>query len=82
MKNRKKIQLNKALYDDILRFFIEEKRTPEIELRIREGIDKDIEARIRREWYTLYKCAPTEAEREKARQLYLDAAGIPEDFRW
>ena len=35
-----------------------------------------------RELYTTYKTAPTEEEREKARQKYLDSKGIPESFRW
>ena len=30
----------------------------------------------------IYETAPTEEEREKARQEYLDRRGIPEDFRW
>ena len=29
-----------------------------------------------------YKTAPTEEEREKSRQEYLDRRGIPENFRW
>ena len=35
-----------------------------------------------RELYTKYKTAGTDAEREEARQKYLDSRGIPEDFRW
>ena len=32
--------------------------------------------------YTQSKTAPTEEEREKSRQEYLDRRGIPESFRW
>ena len=39
-------------------------------------------AMVERELYTRSKTAPTEEEREKARQEYLDRRGIPEDFRW
>ncbi len=35
-----------------------------------------------RELYSKYKMAPTEEEREKSRQEYLDRKGIPESFRW
>ena len=35
-----------------------------------------------RELYTKSKTAPSEEEREKARQEYLDRRGIQADFRW
>ena len=38
-------------------------------------------AMVERELYTRSKTAPTEEEREKARQEYLDRRGIPENFR-
>ncbi len=81
MKSQK-IQINKTLYDDILRYFLYGKQTEEISRRIHDGIEKDIDARIRREYYSKSKTAPTEQEREKARQAYLDAVGVPENFRW
>lgn len=37
---------------------------------------------VERELYTKSKNAPTEEEREKARQEYLDRRGIQADFRW
>lgn len=37
---------------------------------------------VERELYTKSKTAPTEEEREKARQEYLDTRGIQADFRW
>ena len=37
---------------------------------------------VERESYTKSKTAPTEEEREKARQEYLDRRGILADFRW
>lgn len=37
---------------------------------------------VERELYTKSKTAPTEEEREKARQAYLDRRGILADFRW
>jgi hypothetical protein len=34
------------------------------------------------EHFTQYKTAATEAEREQARQRYLESIGMPADFRW
>ena len=34
------------------------------------------------ELYAQYKTAPTEEQREQARQEYLDKRGVPESFRW
>jgi len=35
-----------------------------------------------RSYYTAYKTAPTEQEREEARKKYLDERGVPESYRW
>lgn len=51
---------------------------PEIEKALMEKLD----SMVKRELYTTFKTAPTEEEREKARQEYLDKCGIPESFRW
>ena len=64
--------------------------TPQISLgeiddvlpEIKKGLEEKMEAMVRRDLYTKYKTAPTEEEREKARQEYLDKCGIPESFRW
>ena len=37
---------------------------------------------VNREVYSKSKTAPTEEEREKFRQEYLDRREIPENFRW
>ena len=37
---------------------------------------------VNRNLYTRYKTAPTEKEKEKARQEYLDRKGIHSSFRW
>lgn len=39
-------------------------------------------AMVERELYTKSKTAPSEEEREKARQEYLDRRGVPDSFRW
>ncbi len=37
---------------------------------------------VRHELYAKYKTAPTQGEREKARQEYLEKRGVPDNFRW
>lgn len=49
---------------------------------IKTGLERKLENIINRMTYTDYKTAPTEEEREKARQKYLDRKGYREDFRW
>lgn len=46
-----------------------------------ELLDK-LDSIIKRELYTKYKTAPTEEEREQARQEYLNKVGMNKDFRW
>lgn len=49
-------------------------------------IVSELEKKLKRmgnhDTYTKSKTAPTEEEREEARQDYLDAVGILPDFRW
>ena len=42
---------------------------------IRKGLEKKLDAMVNREVYSKYKTAPTEEEREKFRQEYLDRKG-------
>ena len=49
---------------------------------IRLGLEKKLDSMVNREVYSKSKTAPTEEEREKFRQEYLDRRGIPENFRW
>jgi len=37
---------------------------------------------LNRQLYSSYKTAPTEEEREQARQEYLDRRGVPQSYRW
>ena len=51
-------------------------------LEIKKGLEEKMEAMVRRDLYTKYKTAPTEEEREKARQEYLEKVGMHRSFRW
>ena len=49
---------------------------------IRKGLEKKLDAMVNREVYSKSKTAPTEKEREKFRQEYLDRKGMHGSFRW
>lgn len=80
------IQIPESLFYDIIRYYIitsEGGEVPEdLDKRVFDGLTDKIQKKIDRDLYTAYKTAPTEEEREKARQKYLDSKGIPESFRW
>lgn len=50
---------------------------PEIKKALMEKLD----SMEKRQLYTTFKTAPTEEDREKSRQEYLDKCGMPENFR-
>ena len=49
---------------------------------IRRGLEQKLDSMVRHEVYAKYKTAPTQEEREKARQEYLERRGVPGSFRW
>ncbi len=49
---------------------------------IKQNLEEKLDSLVRHELYTKYKTAPTQEEREKARQEYLNKIGISDDFRW
>ena len=79
MKNRN-VQIPYELFFQLLQYFLMENY--ENEEIIRQGLERKLDTMVNRELYSKYKTAPTEEEREKARQEYLDRRGIPENFRW
>lgn len=79
MKN-KNVQIPYELFYQLLQYFLMENY--EGEEMIRRGLERKLNTMVDRELYSKYKTAPTEEEREKSRQEYLDRRGIPENFRW
>ena len=49
---------------------------------LRKVLDKKINDMIKREYFTDMLKAPTDKEREEARQAYLDKIGVPTSYRW
>ena len=76
----KNVQISEELFVAIMRYFMLEQE--EMLPQIKQGLEKKLDAMVNREVYSKSKTAPTEEEREKFRQEYLDRRGIPENFRW
>ena len=74
------VQISQELFMQLLRFHLVEDGSCEKE--IKQGLEKKLDAMVNREVYSKSKTAPTEEEREKFRQEYLDRKGIQESFRW
>ena len=78
----KNVQIPETLFVDLLKLHLLDLEDPDIEIRIRKGLQAKLDALTRRQHYTDSKTAPTPEQRERARQAYLDERGVPEDFRW
>ena len=76
----KNVQISEELFVVIMRYFMLEQE--EMLPQIKQGLEKKLDAMVNREMYSKFKTAPTEEEREKFRQEYLDRKGIQESFRW
>ena len=76
----KNVQISEELFVAIMRYFMLEQE--ELLPQIKQGLEKKLDAMVMRELYTKYKTAPTEEEREKARQEYLEKVGMHRNFRW
>lgn len=78
----KYIQISESLFSALVKYHLLEIEQENISLEIKKGLEEKLETIVRRELYTKYKTAPTEEEREKARQEYLEKVGIQKKFRW
>ena len=76
----KNVQISEQLFFALLKYHLLD--MDEVLPEIKKGLDEKVEAMMKRELYTKYKTAPTEEEREKARQEYLERVGMHRDFRW
>ena len=76
----KNVQISKELFLALLHYHLDGE--DEYADEIVQGLEQKLEAMLRRDLYAKYKTAPTEEQREQARQEYLDRRGVPESFRW
>ena len=68
----KSVQIPYALFVALLQYH----------LAMEDDYAEDIRRGLEEKLYAKYKTAPTEEEREQARQEYLDRRGVLESFRW
>ena len=76
----KNVQISEELFFALLKYHLVE--IDDVLPQIKKGLEEKLEAMVRRDLYTKYKTAPTEEEREKARQEYLEKVGMHRSFRW
>ena len=76
----KNVQISKELFFNLIRYHFAEMH--EVEDAIKTELANKLDSMALRQYYTAYKTAATEQEREAARKKYLDERGIPASFRW
>ena len=76
----KTVQIPYDLFLDLAMYHL--RGEDEYEEEIRQGLEQKLDAMLNRQLYSRYKTAPTEDEREQARQEYLDRRGVPQSYRW
>ena len=76
----KNVQIPYELFVSLLRYHLME--DDDCLNEIRQGLEQKLDSLVRHELYAKYKTAPTQEEREKARQEYLEKRGVSDNFRW
>ena len=76
----KNVQISEELFFALLKYHLVE--IDDVLPQIKKGLEEKFEAMVKRDLYTKYKTAPTEEERERARQEYLEKVGMHRSFRW
>ena len=76
----KNVQIPQELFMKLLRYHLLDDDSCADD--VKKGLEQKMNTMVERELYTKSKTAPTEEEREQARQEYLDRRGIQAGFRW
>ena len=76
----KQVQISKDLFLSLIKYHILECHNDEE--KIVKILKEKYDSIINRNLYTKYKTAPSEEEKEKARQEYLNRKEIHSSFRW
>ncbi|USF31351.1 hypothetical protein [Clostridium sp. MD294] len=76
----KQVQISEDLFLSLIKYHILECHNDKE--KIVKMLKEKYDSIVNRNLYTRYKTAPTEEEKEKARQEYLDRKGIHSSFRW
>lgn len=80
MSKQKNVQIPVELFELLRGYFIKDDHSHHDEIRVM--IEKKSEAILDHQIYSLSKTQPDEAERETARNWYLDRRGFHKDFRY
>ena len=84
----KKIQIKQDLFIKLIQYFhsdeigYDNEEIFDLHREIKSELQKKMDKISMRSYYTKYKTAETEQQREAARKKYLDERGVPENFRW
>ena len=76
----KNIQIPYELFVDLVLYHLNDEE--DFQDDIRRGLSQKLDAMLNRQLYSQYKTAPSEEQREQARQEYLDRRGGPQSYRW
>ncbi len=76
----KSVQIPYDLFVDLVLYHLNSEN--DFDEEIRQGLEQKLDAILNRQLYSQYKTAPTEEEREQARQEYLARRGVPQNYRW
>ena len=80
LKGLKNVQISEELFVALLKYHLVV--IDDVLPQIKKGLEEKLEAMVKRDLYTKYKTAPTEEERENARQEYLEKVEMHRSFRW
>lgn len=79
----KTVQIPLETFYDLLRVHCMGEDDSDTLQRIQRALEGKLDAMVKREYYSAYKDRSlTDAERQEARQKYLDAVGMSDSFRW
>ncbi|MCD7801942.1 MAG: complexin-2 [Clostridiales bacterium] len=76
----KNVQIPYELFVDLVLYHLNGE--DDVDGEIQQGLERKLDAILNRQLYSQYKTAPTEEQRERARQEYLDRRGVLQSFRW
>lgn len=74
------VKIPEELFTKLVLYFLV--GNTELHDEIKKAIGDKYNKIVNHQTYTQYKTAPTEAQREEARQKYINQVEIPRDFRW
>lgn len=83
MAKEKQIQIPESLFYDLAMYFTANDSDDPQFVRCRDGLMAKYNAIQNRQLYTkMHDASLSPADRETARQAYLDTKGVPDSFRW